>query len=93
MQAVINKTLYAPDFGFIRFSFTQLVILLKGFRSFINVFNSDTTPKVLKFLLDRAQHLLTQKDFYDIMKADDDGKLNFIAILRYDNYIGKGTEK
>jgi DNA mismatch repair ATPase MutS len=93
MQAVINKTLYAPDFGFIRFSFTQLVILLKGFRSFINVFNSDTTPKVLKFLLDRAQHLLTQKDFYDIMKADDDGKLNFIAILRYDNYIRKRHRK
>jgi DNA mismatch repair ATPase MutS len=90
---VINKTLYAPDFGFIKFSFTQLVILLKGFRSFINVFNSDTTPKVLKSMLDRAQHLLAKKDFYDILKADEEEKLNFIAILRYDNYIRRKHRK
>jgi DNA mismatch repair protein MutS len=93
LQAVINKTMYAPDFGFIKFSFTQLVNLLKGFRSFINVFNSDVTPKVLKTLLDRAQHLLTKKDFYDILKSDEDGKLNYIEILRYDNYIRKKHQK
>lgn len=93
VQAVINKTIYAPDFGFIKFSFTQLVNLLKGFRSFINAFQSDTTPKVLKVLLDRAQQLLTKKDFYDILKADEEGKLNFIEILRYDNYIRKRHTK
>jgi DNA mismatch repair ATPase MutS len=89
IQAVINKTMYAPDYGFIKFSFTQLVNLLKGFRSFINAFNSDATPKLLKVLLDRAQTLLTKKDFYDILKADEEGKLNYIEILRYDNYIRK----
>ena len=93
IQSAITKTLYAPDFGFIKFSFTQLVILLKGFRSFINVFNSDDTPKVLKSLLDRAQHLLAKKDFYDILKAEEEEKLNFIAILRYDNYIRKRHSK
>lgn len=93
IQAVINKTLYAPDFGFIKFSFTQLVNLLKGFRSFINVFNADDTPKILKTLLDRAQHLLSKKDFYEILKADEEGTLNFISILRYDNYIRKRHKK
>ncbi|MBS0029327.1 MutS-related protein [Chitinophaga sp. 22321] len=93
IQAVINKTLYAPDFGFIKFSFTQLVNLLKGFRSFINAFQSDNTPKVLKVMLDRAQQLLSKKDFYDILKADEDGKLNYIEILRYDNYIRKRHTK
>ncbi|MFY0252447.1 DNA mismatch repair protein MutS [Chitinophaga sp. 30R24] len=93
IQSVINKTLYAPDFGFIKFSFTQLVVLLKGFRSFINVFNTNDTPSELKTLLDRAQQLLTKKDFYDILKTEEEGKLNFIAILRYDNFIRKRHRK
>ncbi|MEC5142151.1 DNA mismatch repair protein MutS [Chitinophaga sp. 212800010-3] len=93
IEGTIKKTLYAPDFGFIKFSFTQLVLLLKGFRLLINGFNSDHAPKVLKTLLDRAQHLLTRKDFYDILKADEDGKLGFLDILRYDNYIRKRHRK
>ncbi|HWV67633.1 MutS-related protein [Chitinophaga sp.] len=93
LHAVLNKTIYAPDYGYIKFSFTQLVILLKGFRTFINAFNSDETPTVLKVLLDRAQQLLTKKEFYDILKADEEGKLNFVEILRYDNYIRKKHRK
>ena len=51
IQAVINKTLYAPDFGFIKFSFAQLINLLKGFRALINGYNKENTPKILKFLV------------------------------------------
>ncbi|RFS24448.1 DNA mismatch repair protein MutS [Chitinophaga silvatica] len=87
IQAAIKKTLYAPDFGFIKFSFAQLINLLKGYRELINGFNTDKTPKTLKILLDRAQQLLSRKDFYEILKSDETGKLNFIEILRFDNLI------
>ncbi|PSL50016.1 MutS-like protein [Chitinophaga niastensis] len=93
IQALINKTLYAPDYGYIKFAFTQLVNLLQGFRTFINVFNSDETPKVLKILLDRAQHLLSKRDFFEILKTEEEGKLNYVQILRYDNYIRKRHKK
>ncbi|RBL92743.1 MutS-related protein [Chitinophaga flava] len=93
LQAIINKTLYAPDFGYIKFSFTQLVNLLRGFRTFVDVFNSDQTPKVLKVLLDRAQQLLHKKDFSDILETEAAGNLNYVEILRYDNYIRKRHKK
>lgn len=93
IQALINKTLYAPDFGFIKFSFAQLINLLKGFRAFINAYNTDETPKVLKTLLDRAQQLLSRKDFYDILVADEANKLNFVEILRFDNHVRKHHSK
>ncbi|MCW3463189.1 MutS-related protein [Chitinophaga nivalis] len=93
LNAVITKTLYAPDFSFIKFSFTQLVNLLRGFRAFIDVFNSDDAPKVLKTMLDRAQHLLNQRDFSDILQAEATGTLNFVQILRYDHYIRRRHKK
>ncbi|NLR64161.1 DNA mismatch repair protein MutS [Chitinophaga varians] len=93
LQAIINKTLYAPDFGFIKFSFEQLVNLLRGFRTFVDVFNSDHAPKVLKVLLDRAQQLLHKKDFSDILEVDAAGKMNYVEILRYDNYIRRRHRK
>lgn len=93
LQAIINKTLYAPDFGYIKFSFTQLVNLLRGFRTFVDVFNSDQTPKVLKVLLDRAQQLLHKKDFSDILETDAAGLLNYVEILRYDNYVRRRHKK
>lgn len=93
IQAFINKTLYAPDFGFIKFSFAQLVNLLRGFRTFVDVFNSDHTPKVLKILLDRAQHLLHKREFTEILEIEAAGKMNFVEILRYDNYIRRRHRK
>ncbi|WP_143304818.1 MutS-related protein [Chitinophaga vietnamensis] len=93
IQACVHKTLYAPDYGFIKFSFTQLLNLLRGFRTFIQAFHSDQTPKVLKLLLDRAQHLLNQRDFNAILATDDEGKMNFIQIQRYDHYIRKRHRK
>ncbi|MCK7557667.1 hypothetical protein MKQ70_22725 [Chitinophaga sedimenti] len=32
VSATVMKTIYAPDFGFVRFSFTQLLNLLRGFK-------------------------------------------------------------
>ncbi|NSL88628.1 MutS-related protein [Chitinophaga solisilvae] len=93
IQAVINKTLYAPDFGYIKFSFTQLVNLLRGFRTFVEVFNGDDAPKVLKVLLDRAQSLLHRNEFNDILEIEAAGRLNYVEILRYDNYVRKRHKK
>lgn len=93
VSAVLTKTIYAPDFGFIKFSFTQLLALLKGFRMLEEKFNTDQTPKVLKQLLDRANHLLYQKEFNDIIAASESGPVSFVQILRYDHYIRKKHRK
>jgi len=93
VSAVLTRTMYAPDYGFIQFSFTQLLHLLKGFRGLVRGFNTDQTPKVLKQLLDRAHHLLYQKEFNDIIAADEQGAISFVQILRYDHYIRKKHRK
>src|SRR6187402_1093842 len=73
VSAALTRTMYAPDFAFIKFSFTQLLNLVKGFRGLVKGFNTDETPKILKELLDRAHHLLYQKEFNDIITADEQG--------------------
>ena len=93
LNAVVIKTIYAPDYGFIKFSFAELLHLLKGFRSLETNFNTDKTPKVLKSLLDRAHHLLYHKEFNDIIHADAQGPVSFVNILRYDHYIRKKHRK
>jgi DNA mismatch repair protein MutS len=93
VSATIMKTIYAPDFGFVRFSFTQLLNLLRGFKHLANLYNKDTTPSVLRSLVDRAAHLLRQREFDDIIALDDDGKLNYIQILRYDSIIRRKHKK
>jgi DNA mismatch repair ATPase MutS len=86
-NAVITKTIYAPDYGFIKFSFIQLLNLVKGFRSLVQSFNTDQTPLVLKQLLDRAQQLLNQHEFSQLLQIDDAESLSFVQVLRYDRLI------
>ncbi|MET7001082.1 MutS-related protein [Chitinophaga defluvii] len=93
ISTLLYKTMYAPDNGFIKFSFAQLVNLVKGFRAFVETFNSDKTPKELKYLLDRAAHLLHLRDFSEILEADDSGKISNREILRYDHHIRKKHKK
>lgn len=93
LSAMLTKTMYAPDFGFIKFSFTQLLNLLNGFRALVHTYNTDQTPKVLKQLLDRAHHLLYQKEFNDVVAANEQGPVSFVQILRYDHYIRKKHRK
>lgn len=93
ISTLLYKTMYAPDNGFIKFSFAQLVNLVKGFRAFVETFNSDKTPKELKYLLDRAAHLLHLRDFSEILEADDKGKISNREILRYDHNIRKKHKK
>lgn len=93
MNAALIKTIYAPDYGFIKFSFPQLLNLLKGFRAFVDALNNDDCPKVLKSILDRAQHLLLQRDFNDILEAEGRGKLSFIQVLRFDSFVRRRHKK
>lgn len=86
-NAVITKTIYAPDYGFIRFSFTQLLNLVKGFRALVQTYNTDDAPHILKQLLDRARQLLSQREFSDLLQIEDPERLSFIQILRHDNLI------
>jgi DNA mismatch repair ATPase MutS len=44
-------------------------------------------------LLDRAHHLLYQKEFNDIIAANEAGPVSFVQILRYDHYIRKRQRK
>ena len=93
LSAVMTKTIYAPDYGFIKFSFSQLMNLIKGFRKLIDVFNTDTTPKILKQLLERAQQLLQQREFTELLHIESLEQLSFIQILRYDNLIRTRQKK
>ena len=93
VSALLTKTIFSPDYSFIKFSFTQLLNLLKGFRQLEKNFNTDQTPKILKQLLDRAHHLLYQKEFNDIIAASEGGPVSFVQILRYDHYIRKRQRK
>lgn len=93
VSALLTKTIFSPDYSFIKFSFTQLLNLLKGFRQLEKNFNTDQTPKMLKQLLDRAHHLLYQKEFNDIVTASEAGPVSFVQILRYDHYIRKRQRK
>lgn len=93
VSALLTKTIFSPDYSFIKFSFTQLLNLLKGFRQLEKNFNTDQTPKILKQLLDRAHHLLYQKEFNDIVTASEAGPVSFVQILRYDHYIRKRQRK
>ncbi|UPK69422.1 MutS-related protein [Chitinophaga filiformis] len=93
VSALLTKTIFSPDYSFIKFSFTQLLNLLTGFRQLEKNFNTDQTPKILKQLLDRAHHLLYQKEFNDIITASEAGPVSFVQILRYDHYIRKRQRK
>lgn len=93
VSSLLTKTIFSPDFSFIKFSFTQLLNLLKGFRQLEKNFNTEQTPKVLKVLLDRARVLLYQPEFNDIVDASDAGPVSFMNILKHDHYIRKKQRK
>ncbi|MBV8255841.1 MAG: DNA mismatch repair protein MutS [Chitinophaga sp.] len=93
IQTGLHKTVYAPDFKHIKFAFAEVLNLLRGFKEFVQVFNSDHAPKTLKVLLDRAQRLLNQPDFALILDADADGRMHAANILRFDNYVRKRNRK
>lgn len=93
VNTVMMKTMYAPDFGFIKFSFVQLINLIRGFNAFIEKFRTEQTPKILKLLLDRAAVLLNQQEFHSIVEADSNGSLSAPQLLRHDHYIRKKHRK
>lgn len=93
LNALITKTIYAPDFGFIKFSFDQLLNLINGFRMLVNTFNAAEAPVTLRIILERARVLLNQKEFDDIVSLQENGKLNYIEILRHDRLIRRKHKK
>lgn len=93
INAVMTKTIYAPDYGFIKFSFDQLLNLINGFRYLEEHFNSADAPVTLKLLLDRARVLVAQKEFEDIVRLHENGRFNFVEILRYDRLIRRKHKK
>ncbi|RAJ10801.1 MutS-like protein [Chitinophaga skermanii] len=93
VNSLMMKTFYAPDYGFIKFSFSQFVLLLKGFAEFIVHYNKPEAPTPLRLLLDRAKTLLNQQVFYDILVADQKGDLNFMQILGFDHQVRKRHTK
>lgn len=93
LNAVITKTIYAPDYGFIKFSFDQLLNLIKGFKYLETHFNSEDAPVTLKLLLDRARVLIAQKEFEDIVQLHENERFNFVQILRYDRLIRRKHKK
>lgn len=93
LNAVITKTIYAPDYGFIKFSFDQLLNLIKGFKYLETHFNSADAPVTLKLLLDRARVLIAQKEFDDIVQLHENERFNFVQILRYDRLIRRKHKK
>ncbi|WP_291907926.1 DNA mismatch repair protein MutS [Chitinophaga sp. CB10] len=93
LQTALHKTVYAPDYKHIKFAFTEVLNLIRGFNEFVRVFNSDKAPQVLKVLLDRAERLLNQPDFATILRADEEGKINAANILRFDSYMRRRNRK
>ncbi|WP_346316268.1 DNA mismatch repair protein MutS [Chitinophaga sp. YIM B06452] len=93
VNALITKTIYAPDFGFIKFSFDQLLNLINGFRFLTETFQATEAPANLRLLLERARILINQREFHDITAMHERGTLNFVQILRYDKLIRKRHKK
>lgn len=93
INAVVTKTIYAPDFGFIKFSFDQLLNLINGFRLLTEEIDIPGAPVNLRLLLERARVLINQQEFHDIVRLSESGELNFIEILRYDRLIRKKHKK
>ena len=93
VNALITKTIYAPDFGFIKFSFDQLLNLINGFRYLTETFQAAEAPANLRLLLERARILINQREFHDIVAMHERGTLNFVQILRYDKLIRRKHKK
>ncbi|MFB6455260.1 DNA mismatch repair protein MutS [Chitinophaga sp. Hz27] len=93
IQTALHKTVYSPDYKHIKFAFTEMLNLLRGFKAFVEVFNGDDAPQVLKVPLDRAARLLNQPDFNAILRADAEDRINAANILRFDNYVRKRNRK
>lgn len=93
VYALITKTIYAPDFGFIKFSFDQLLNLINGFKILTDTFPAAEAPLNLRILLERARVLINQREFHDIIAMHENGSLNFVQILRYDKLIRRKHKK
>ncbi|MBO9154613.1 DNA mismatch repair protein MutS [Chitinophaga sp. GCM10012297] len=93
VNALITKTIYAPDFGFIKFSFDQLLNLINGFKFLTDTFPAAEAPANLRILLERARILINQREFHDIIAMHENGSLNFVQILRYDKLIRRKHKK
>lgn len=93
INAVVTKTIYAPDFGFIKFSFDQIINLITGFRQLIDTVDIVTAPSTLRTLLERARVLIQHKEFNDVIELKEAGRFNFIQILRYDKLIRSKHKK
>lgn len=83
----VFRTFYAPNYGFIKFSFAQLVNLLTGFNEFVSTFLHDDTPVILKSILSRAQQLLKQRDFQAIYQDSLKGEIPSVSMLQYDKLV------
>lgn len=93
LNAVVTKTIYAPDYGFIKFSFDQLLNLIQGFRFIIDHFYAEDAPVTLRLMLERARVLINQPEFHDIVQLHTEGRFNFVQILRYDRLIRRRHKK
>lgn len=93
LNTLITKTIYAPDFGFIKFSFEQLLNLIRGFRSLTEEIDIATAPSNLRMLLERARVLINKEEFHAIVQLADEGRLSASEILRHDRAIRKKYKK
>lgn len=93
LNALITKTIYAPDFGFIKFSFDQIINLINGFKQLTHTVNIPEAPTTLRSLLERASVLIAHKEFNDITELKESGRFNFVQILRYDKLIRSRHKK
>ncbi len=93
LNTIITKTIYAPDFGFIKFSFEQLLNLIRGFRSLTEEIDTETAPANLRMMLERARVLINKDEFHAIVQLSDEGRLTSSEILRYDRAIRKKYKK
>ena len=80
LNAVITKTIYAPDFGFIRFSFDQIINLINGFRQLTDTVDIVNAPSTLRSLLERARLLIQHKEFQEVTELKASGRFNFVQI-------------
>lgn len=93
LNAVMTKTIYAPDFGFIKFSFDQIINLINGFKHLVQTINVVEAPSTLRSILERAQVLMNHKEFQDVVRLQGEGRFNFVEILRYDKLIRSRHKK
>ncbi|MBS1917312.1 MAG: DNA mismatch repair protein MutS [Bacteroidetes bacterium] len=88
---VINATAYkifhAPDYSITRYSVEHFIDFIHGMNKIIALFNNDSSPQLLRALLERARFLLNHEVVDSLSNIKPKTKLSVVQNVYYGHYI------